>query len=176
VNTPSSTTRLAILKRRAQILAESVELERRDESLESYVVLEIGTERAGISLSAFDEIAPLTPITELPGLPDWLAGLAQVRGRIVPVLDLHGWLKMAGRSSPRYLAIVRGTSGPMAILVDAVSDVRDIGDKDIAESLTPDRARGLRAITKDLVTLLDVEALLNHPDMIVDHRTAEESA
>lgn len=160
---------LELLRKRARALALSLEDEQLDAVVDTVVVLELGDHRVGVSLSALDEIAPLTPLAALPGLPTWLPGIAQVRGRIISVLDLHAWLKMTGRTSPRYLALVRCAAGTMGILIDAIGEVRSVRAKDLAESLATDRTRGVRATTKDLTPLLDIDVLLSHPDMQVDH-------
>ena len=170
----NSQANLEILRKRAKVLASS-EDEQLDTLVDTVVVLEVGDHQVGVSLSAIDEIVPLTPIAALPGLPNWLPGIAQVRGRIVSVLDLHAWLKMTGHISPRYLVVVRSAVGIMGILVEAIGEVRLVHSKDLAESLTMDRTRGLHATTKDLTSILDIDVLLSHPDMLVDHGSTRDS-
>ncbi|HKY34297.1 MAG TPA: chemotaxis protein CheW [Polyangiaceae bacterium] len=172
---PNSQANLEILRKRAKVLASSSEDEQSGALVGTVVVLELGDHRVGLSLSALDEIVPLTPIAALAGLPSWLPGIAQVRGRIVSVLDLHAWLKMTGHISPRYLVVVSCAVGTMGILVEAIGEVRIVHAKDLAESLTTDRTRGLLATTKDLTSILDIDVLLSHPDMLVDHGATRDS-
>lgn len=161
--------KLAILQQRAKALAEQSDRKQGEETIDTVVIFEIGTEHVGVSLSALDEIAPLTAIAKLPGLPKWLAGVAQVRGRLLSVLDLQNWLNLLSPSRARYLAVVRSSGEFMAILVDTIIDVRDLSREDIADTIATDLSRGQRATTKDLVTLLDIDVLLKHPDLIVHH-------
>jgi purine-binding chemotaxis protein CheW len=174
VNNANIETKLEIWRRRAKALAASQDIGQGEEPLDTVIILEIASERVGVSLSAFEEIAPLTRVAELPGTPKWLAGVAQVRGRIVPVLDLQNWLNLSGVSRPRYLAVMRAGVDVMATLVDAVNDVRELHRHEIADAIAADPTRGHRATTTDLVVLLDVEVLLKHPDMIVDEEVKEE--
>lgn len=169
-------TKLEIWRRRARKLASSEATAQREAPMDTIIVLEIASERVGVSLSAFEEIAPLTRVAELPGMPHWLAGVAQVRGRIVPVLDLQNWLNLSGVSHPRYLAVMRAGINVMATLVDAVNDIRELYRHEIADAIAPDPTRGRRATTTDLVTLLDIDVLLKHPDLIVNHAVKAESS
>lgn len=157
-----------VLKRRAEALA------RRDEGgaskalLDTVVVVQVGSERFGISLGVLDEIVPLTPMAELPRLPAWFPGLIQVRGRLLSVLDLAAWFEVAGPSRPRHLAVLEGPRGQMGALVDAVIDILEVHPEDIATTFAFDDVAGRKAITKDLVTLIDADALLGSPRIMVD--------
>lgn len=176
MNNASVDRKLEIWRRRAQTLAASQDGIQGAAPLDTIIILEIASERVGVSLSAFEEIAPLTRVAELPGTPKWLAGVAQVRGRIIPVLDLQNWLNLSGVSHPRYLAVMRAGVDVMATLVDAVDDIRDLHRHEIAAAIAADPTRGHRATTTDLVTLLDIDVLLKHPDMIVNEVIKEKSS
>ena len=165
---------ITILRRRAEILAAAATVHRGLDA-NVVVVLGVGSDRVGVDLSDLDEIAPLTPIAVLPGLPAWLAGVAQVRGQVVPVVDLCPWLGLTGHGRPRYLAVVRASACRMAILADSIADVREVCSNDVAETIVPAQSRGHRATTKDLVMLLNVPVLLAHPDLVVDHGGSEQS-
>jgi purine-binding chemotaxis protein CheW len=84
----------------------------------------------GVELSRVREVLRPQPVTRLPLAPPAIAGLMNLRGRIVPVVDprivLGRWDADAAAHAPGGLVVVSGADGPVALLVDAIGDVRRV--------------------------------------------------
>ena len=87
----------------------------------------------GVALARVQEVLRPLPVTRLPLGPPAIAGLINLRGRIVPVVDLRALLRPAGGpgcagfpAAPASggFVVVRTADGPVALLVDAIGDVR----------------------------------------------------
>jgi chemotaxis signal transduction protein len=93
------------------------------------VVVRLGSGRFAVSLESVAEVGRVPGITRIPGGPDWLAGVANWRGRLMPVLDLRGLLgadRTPFTSSARLVVIV--DDGVNAgVVVDAVEGTGALG-------------------------------------------------
>jgi purine-binding chemotaxis protein CheW len=77
----------------------------------------------GVELSRVQEVLRPQPVTRLPLAPPAIAGLINLRGRIVPVVDPRRVL--GGEAGPPSgFVVVSAADGPVALLVDAIGDVR----------------------------------------------------
>ena len=77
----------------------------------------------GVELARVQEVLRPQPVTRLPLSPPAIAGLINLRGRIVPVVDPLRVLG-GGRGSGAGFVVVSSADGPVALLVDAIGDVR----------------------------------------------------
>jgi len=132
------------------------------------VVCELAGENFGIEISRVFEIIRLQPRTAVPQAPAYVDGVINLRGRIVPVVDLATRFGMA-RSKPTNASriVVAGSdSRRVGLIVDGVSEVLMVGDDRIedapAATLDP-RERsfiaGIAQLSDQLVTLLDLDVL-----------------
>ena len=78
------------------------------ETAQEHVVVRLGGCRYALAMSSVAEVGRPPGLTRVPGLPDWVAGVANWRGRVLAVLDLRGLL--GGRIDPL------GRSGRMVVL------------------------------------------------------------
>lgn len=124
-----------------------------------YLLFQLGRESFGITTQDVIEIVGLPRVTAVPQLPAYIRGLVNMRGRIVPVIDLR--LRLGMEQSPygerTCLVVVRGAGELIGLVVDAVDCVLEI-DSDSIEPPPNDRLSrqfiaGL-AKTKDRVRLL----------------------
>jgi purine-binding chemotaxis protein CheW len=120
----------------------------------------------GVELARVQEVLRAQPVTRLPHAPAAIAGLMNLRGRIVPVVDTRRVLGIDGARAGDVarrsgLVIVRSADGPVALLVDAIGDVRRA--EDAAPSLpaaeSPLVARTL-ALPGQLLVVLDLDRVL----------------
>jgi purine-binding chemotaxis protein CheW len=154
----SEMSREEILRRRAERLAETKGegvLRRVDVQV---ALVGIGAQRVGIPAESLRELVPLPDITPLPGLPPWLLGIAQVRGELLGVVDLASIFGAAGEQ-PSVLVVVEGAGGPLGLAVQSVLGFRDVYEDELSDEMGMDPGRPIRAMTRDLVLLLDVERL-----------------
>jgi len=132
----------------------------------------IGEASYGIDIPCVQEIRGWSPVTRLPQAPADVLGVLNLRGSIVPVLDLR--LKFGSANvqyTPVTVIIVVSVQSPkgqreFGMVVDGVSDVIDITAQDVKPA--PDLGvsssgayiRGLVPVTGRMVVLLDVEKLI----------------
>jgi twitching motility protein PilI len=89
-------------------------------------------------IDEIDELLRPQPLTPVPGTQSWLLGIANVRGNLVPVVDLGGFLFDAPTSANERcrLLVVRQQGSLVGLLVDEVVGQRNLGDeqRDVAEA------------------------------------------
>jgi purine-binding chemotaxis protein CheW len=99
------------------------------------VLFRLGSARYALPMAEVAEVGRWAPPTRVPGAPDWVAGLANWRGRVLPVLDLRRLLGApTAPADTRTRLIVLTTRGFSAgVLADSVDGVRD----DLPEKVGP---------------------------------------
>jgi purine-binding chemotaxis protein CheW len=167
---PGSTK--ALLKKRAEELAKV--RNKNTKSRENIFIVEflLGDDLYGIEASYMQEVYPLRELTPLPGTPEFIHGIINVRGKILPVMNLKKFfgLPEKGLTDLNRVLIIR--KGPMetGILADDVLGVTGINPEQLQPplaTLTGIRADYLRGITPERLIVLDAERILDDPDIIV---------
>jgi len=142
------------------------------------VLLRLGREVYGVDVQYIFDIRPVESITRVPRVPDWVAGVVNLRGRIFSVLDLQRFLGLAREAdedgkATRYLAVVEMPEVELALLADEVLPPEQVSVSRIQEATTmrsfaPEYLRGV-AERKDggLMTVLNLPALLADKQLIV---------
>lgn len=159
-----------VLQERAEALARPVDSDDGREPTLEMLVLVLGVERYGIALHRVREVRPLGSPSVVPGLPEFWAGLINLRGALLPVLDVRRFLGIEESvfSDPPQAVVVGGPTVEVALMVDAVQGVERIKASDIA--LSPSGTSSVVfGVTTDLVSVLDVDRLLADGALIVDH-------
>ena len=133
------------------------------------VVFELETESYGVDITAIESIIKMQEITKLPHAPAFMEGITNLRGAIVPVLDLRKRFGMDRREPTRDTRIVianmRGTK--VGLIVDAVSQVIRIPEDAIEPppqmSVTVNSAfiKSVAKLENELIILLDLDRVLN---------------
>lgn len=93
------------------------------------VVVRLGSGRFAVSLASVAEVGRVPAVTRIPGGPDWLAGVANWRGRLMPVLDLRGLLgsECTPFSASARLVVLVDDGISAALVVDAVEGTGSLG-------------------------------------------------
>jgi purine-binding chemotaxis protein CheW len=157
-STLSAEARAELLKQRAARLAVAPPEARQSRLVAQVALVGAGTRRFGIPVEGLREIVPMPDVTPLPGLPPWMLGLAHLRGEIMAVLDL-GVLFGEGGVRGGAMAVVEGKGGLLGLSVATVLGFRDVHEDDLSGALHADTSRPVRAVTKDLVMLIDIARL-----------------
>ncbi len=144
-----------------------------DLEIEQFLTFELAGEAYGIEILKVQEIRGWEPVRELPNTPDYIKGALNLRGEIVPIIDLRERFGMEKTEySPITVVIVlcvesiKG-SNVMGIVADAVSDVLDITLADIKATpklgakIDTRYMRGMHMGKKQMVMLLDTDKLLD---------------
>jgi purine-binding chemotaxis protein CheW len=144
-----------------------------DDTLEA-LVFALGRERYALPATQVLEVRPLGWLTRLPGTPAFLAGLINVRGRIVPLVDLRPLLGMLIDDSPSMCVVLVSYRGAdIGLLVTNRPTVRLLHVAELTEP-PPGPLSGIdpscvRGITPDLMIVLDAERLLSDHRLVVQH-------
>lgn len=115
------------------------------------VVLRLGAARYVVALEDVAEVVPLAPLTRVPNAPAWLAGVANWRGRVLPVVDLRLLLGAPAPPLPtsaRFVVLTPGgsvASAAVGVLAEAVPGVHD-GALAPVEPLPPTTMEGVAAL------------------------------
>ena len=138
-----------------------------------YLTFALGGEEYGVEILKVQEIRGYSAVTPIPNTPGYVKGVMNLRGTIIPVLDLRSKLSMQETEYSQFTVIIVVTVGTkvMGLIVDAVSDVLNIPRADI--QATPDfgaqvDARFINGMAKageKLVVLLDIERVLGGEDV-----------
>lgn len=178
----------AIWARRAAQLATEIAQDDLGEQLE-LVIVQIGQEHYGLEVGYVYDIRPLGALTRIPRVPTWVAGVVNLRGRIISVLNLAIYLGLGGgetsENTQPLLMLVETPQMELALLVDDVLSVEPVSVGDIQEaagsalSIPPEYLRGLvvRSSRKDLengdmLMILNLPALLADRGLIVHEEAA----
>lgn len=140
------------------------------------VVFGIGKELYGLGINSVQEIVRVPDVTEVPDAPAFLEGVINLRGKVIPVVDLRKRLRLPGKEktkSTRVLVTENETStrGQVGLLVDSVSEVRKVRPEAVEEPPEMVSAVGVEYITgvakvdERLIILLDLKRILNVEDM-----------
>lgn len=136
---------------------------------EQVVVLELAGEAYGVEIDRVQEIIRMQPITRVPNGPACVEGVTNLRGRVIPVLDLRKRFALHATEPTRRSRIVVAELGhyTVGLVVDAVSEVlrvpSDAVEPPSALVTTADSAylRGVAKLADRLVLLLDLSRILS---------------
>ncbi len=133
-----------------------------------FLTFALNDQEFGIEILQVQEIKNFTRVTPIPNMPECIKGVMNLRGTVVPIIDLRKKLHMLTAEYNQFTVIVVVNVGTkiMGLVVDAVSDVLNVGDKDIEEApklagIDTTFIKGLAKSGDRLVTLLDIEVLLS---------------
>ena len=138
-----------------------------------YLTFILDGEEYGIDILCVQEIRIWSPVTELPGTPDYLKGVINLRGTIVPIVDLRERFERQplDYTDETVIIILRAIKNEkkvtVGIVVDAVSEVykfalRDIRPApDLGSSVDSRFIGAMGAVEEKLVILLDTQKLLD---------------
>lgn len=131
------------------------------------IAFRIGNQEFCVSIMSVREIRGWTPATKLPRAPSYVMGVLNLRGAVLPIVDLAARLGMrAAEPSPRHVIIVAQVGRQViGLLVDAVSDILTVTDENIqpvpevSSDMERQFARGILAIDKRMICLVELEGL-----------------
>ncbi|MGA9528536.1 MAG: chemotaxis protein CheW [Terriglobales bacterium] len=140
-----------------------------------FLTFSLGQEEYGIGLLKVQEIKGYSAITPIPNTPPHIKGVMNLRGAVIPIIDLRIRFGMEAIEYTQFHVIIVVNVGTKVIglLVDAVSDVLNVG----ADDLRPAPDFGAHADTRfisgmasagdKVAVLLDIETLLSEADLAV---------
>ena len=150
-----------------------------NENSREFLVFTLGDEQYGIDILKVQEIRAYEKITSIANTPDFIKGVMDLRGIIVPIVDLR--IKFALESiehdDQTVVIVVDVGSQVIGLVVDAVSDVMTFSAEEIkpaptySMSLSSDYIEGLASRDDQMTVLMDVEALLSSRELAMLDQT-----
>ncbi|WP_438447996.1 chemotaxis protein CheW [Gorillibacterium sp. sgz5001074] len=143
-----------------------------DGQKDKYLSFCLGDEAYGMEIRYVTEIIGLQPITEVPELPDYIKGIMNLRGKIIPVMDVRLRFRKPFREYNDRTCVIVIDIGDISIglIVDSVSEVLDIPSQDIVPP--PDLHRngnrfikGIGKTGKEVKLLLDCGKLIHEDEL-----------
>jgi len=140
-----------------------------------YLTFNLGAERYGLEILKVQEIIGLTEFTPLPNMPPHVRGVINLRGTVVPVVDLRSRFAMPARAYDKLTAIVvvNVAHKTMGIVVDTVADVMGIPEESIedtpsfsaSQKIASDYIAHIGKVGDTMVILLDTEKVMDIEDL-----------
>lgn len=134
-----------------------------------YLTFKLHQEEYGVEILKVQEIKGFTQVTPVPNTPDYVRGVINLRGTVVPVLDLRTRFRMESADYNQFtvIIVVNLDDRIVGLVVDAVSDVLNFRSNDVEP--TPDFGcgvdtsfiTGLAKVDERLVLLLSLESLVS---------------
>jgi purine-binding chemotaxis protein CheW len=161
-----------VLEARARRLAAARAVVAEPASGIAALCFRVAGEHYALPLSDMAEVLPLAAWTPVPGQPQHLLGVMNVRGEIRPVLDLHALLNLPAPETDAYVVFLQCDGCEVGLRVDALDRIRFIDDAGL--TVPHEAANGLpqrfvAGITADTLILLDTRQILAL-DVLQDRR------
>ncbi|MFP4193104.1 MAG: chemotaxis protein CheW [Candidatus Hydrogenedentota bacterium] len=149
-----------------------------------YLTFMLGPETYGLDILKVQEIIGLLPITRVPKAPDSIRGVINLRGKVIPVMNLASRFGLPSREDTARTCIIvvemeRGDSSvTMGLIVDEVSEVVSIGAEniepapDLGASVDAAYLLGMGKIGEKVVLLLDLGCIID-VDTLARHAFAD---
>lgn len=138
-----------------------------------YLTFRLGQEEYGIDILKVQEIRGYEPPTRIANAPEFIKGVVNLRGTIVPIVDMR--LKFncseAEYNSFTVVIILNLRNRVVGIVVDSVSDVMELSAEairpapDIESAIDSGCILGLGSVGERMLILLDIEKLMSNVDM-----------
>lgn len=148
-------------------------MEQEDTQKDKFLTFSLGSEIYGLDIKYVTEIIGIQEITEVPELPEYIGGIINLRGNIIPVMDVRLRFKKPVRqyNDRTCIVVVDIKDVSVGLIVDAVSEVITILEQDIAappEMGSSHKNRYIRGIGKvgsEVNLLLDAGKLLSNDEI-----------
>ncbi len=143
-----------------------------------YLIFNLGEERYGIGILDVREIIGMMPITKMPQMPEAFKGVINLRGKVIPVLDMRMKFGMEEVDYTARTCIVisevSGLSGSTLVggIVDSVSEVFQIKEGDVEDAprfgsdFDGDFILGMAKTEKGVIILLEIDRILHAREVV----------
>ncbi|QET05746.1 MULTISPECIES: chemotaxis protein CheW [Cupriavidus] len=140
---------------------------------QEFLVFTLGTEEYGIDILKVQEIRSYETVTRIANAPDFIKGVTNLRGVIVPIVDLRLKFRLGNvRYDHQTVVIILNVAGRVVgIVVDGVSDVLTLTGDDIRPapefgvSVSNEHLTGLGSVEGRMLILIDIERMMTSPEM-----------
>jgi len=137
-----------------------------------FVVFKLGRETYGLDIATVREIITMQTITQVPRTMEYVEGVINLRGRVIPVFNLHKKFDLQADETSRStrIVVVEVEGNTIGMIVDGVSEVLRISNdiverpNSIISDVDTEYLAGVAKLDGRLVILLDLEKVLSRED------------
>ncbi|NIY48679.1 chemotaxis protein CheW [Cedecea colo] len=148
---------------------------------QEYLVFTLGEEEYGLEILKVQEIRGYDRVTRIANTPDFILGVTNLRGVIVPIVDLRVKfdLQVTEFNANTVIIILNFADRVVGVIVDGVSDVISMNNgqirpaPDFSVTLSTEYLLGLGTIDERMLILVDIEKLLNSEEMELVEKIVE---
>jgi purine-binding chemotaxis protein CheW len=158
-------------------------------SVVQYLTFFTAGEEYAVNIGKVKEIVKYEAVTTVPNTPAWIRGVTNLRGTVVPVVDLAVKFGLAGSGISKFSCIIitevlfQGEKLTMGVLADSVSQVIELSDGDIEETppfgtrVKIEYLLGMGPLGKKFCLILDIDKVLSADEFLaVTESTSSEAA
>lgn len=150
-----------------------------DGDMDQFLTFILAGEEYGVDILRVREIKGWDRVTPIPNTPDYIRGVINLRGTIVPIIDLRDRFGLESvEYTPMTVVIMLKVESEdreriMGIVVDAVSEVYNVAPEnmkdppDFGAVVRADFIRGLATVDEKMVIVLDIDHLLNSDELAI---------
>ncbi len=157
-----------------ELLDQSDGLEDDETGINKYLLYHLGDEIYGIDIAYVLEIVEMQRITEVPDMPSYFKGVFNLRGKVIPAMDLRIRFSMPEREydDRTCIIVVQIGTSVVGFIVDTVSEVHDIRDENIepppgfkSDDKKGKYISGLAKIENNVRIIIDVQRIIEDEDL-----------
>jgi purine-binding chemotaxis protein CheW len=149
------------------------------QNIAQYLTFLTAGEEYAISIVKVSEIVEYETVTTVPGAPAWIRGVTNLRGRVVPVVDLAVKFGLPASRITKFSCIVitevtfQGENLTMGVLADSVSQVIDLSADEIEQTppfgtrVKTEYLLGMGALGKKFCLILDIDKVLSADELLM---------
>ena len=154
-------------------MAKDSSQKKQDDELLQLVTFSIGEEEFGVNILKVQEIIRTMEITKVPRSPDFVEGVINLRGKVIPIIDLRRRFGLAPRPEDKdtRIIVIEINSIIVGFVVDAVSEVLRIPASTVGPpppvvaGVESDYISGVGQLADRLLIMLDLDRLLSSEDI-----------
>ncbi len=143
------------------------------QTLNEFLTFQLGSEEYGMDILKVQEIRGYDSITQIANAPEFIKGVVNLRGIIVPIIDMRIKFKLGNAEYDQFtVVIILNVSGRvMGIVVDGVSDVISLdmdqmrATPEFGSVIDTEYIMGLGTVEERMLILIDIEKLMGSTDM-----------
>ncbi|KAB2319142.1 chemotaxis protein CheW [Betaproteobacteria bacterium SCN1] len=153
--------------------ARDQEAEKPSEDAKEYLAFTLGREEYGIDILRVQEIRGYEPVTRIANAPEFIKGVVNLRGTIIPIVDMRIKLNLGEATYDQFtVVIILSIAGRVVgMVVDSVSDVTTLkpeqmrGAPEVGTAFDSDYLIGLGDLGQRMLILVDIEKLMSSSEM-----------
>ncbi|WP_083917492.1 chemotaxis protein CheW [Leeia oryzae] len=148
-----------------------------------YLVFTLGKEEYGLDILKVQEIRGYAAVTSIANSPDFIKGVINLRGLIVPIVDLRIKFKLGRATYDQFTVVIilNVANRVIGIVVDGVSDVMTMTPEQIRPApefgavMNTEYIQGLATVDEHMIILTDIEKLMSSGEMMLVESVANNS-